>query len=45
MVQAAGLGCVQAPDRRIARNDNIRAIAEPLQAAIPNISVNVIIGA
>jgi hypothetical protein len=45
MVQVAGLGSVQAPDRRIAGNDSIRAIAEPLQAAIPNISVNVIIGA
>src|SRR5438270_1344587 len=45
VVQVAGLGCVQPPDCRIARNDNIRVIAEPLHAAIPNISVNVIIGA
>ena len=30
---------------RIAGNDNIRVVAEPLQAAVPNISMNIIIGA
>jgi hypothetical protein len=30
---------------RIAGNDKIGVVAEPLQAAIPNISMNVIIGA
>ena len=29
----------------IAGNDNIGVVAEPLQAAIPNISMNIIIGA
>ena len=43
MVQRTGLGCVQPGERRVAGNDNIRVIAEPLHAAIPNISMNVII--
>jgi coproporphyrinogen III oxidase-like Fe-S oxidoreductase len=30
---------------RIAGNDNIRIVAEPLQAAIPNVSMDIIIGA
>jgi hypothetical protein len=29
----------------IARNDEIRVVAEPLQAAIPNIAMNIIVGA
>jgi hypothetical protein len=29
----------------IAGNDKIRVVAKPLQAAIPNISMNIIIGA
>src|SRR6266853_2497409 len=45
VIQRAGFGCVQSDERRIAGNDNIRVIAEPLHAAIPNISTNVIIGA
>jgi hypothetical protein len=32
-------------DGRIAGDDKIGIVAEPLQAAIPNISMNVIIGA
>jgi hypothetical protein len=28
----------------IARNDKIRVVAEPLQAAIPNIAMNIVIG-
>jgi hypothetical protein len=43
VVQRAGLGCVQRAERRIAGNDNIRVVAEPLHAAIPNVSVNIII--
>src|SRR5260370_1669895 len=43
IVQRAGFGCVQPAERRVAGNDNIRVIAEPLHAAIPNISMNVII--
>ena len=43
VVQRAGLGCVQPGERRVAGNNNIRVIAEPLHAAIPNISMNVII--
>ena len=43
VVQRAGLGCVQRGERRIAGNDKIRVIAEPLHAAIPNIAMNVII--
>ena len=29
----------------VAGNDNIGVVAEPLQAAIPNVSMNIIIGA
>jgi len=43
VVQRAGLGCVQPAERRIVGNDNIGVIAEPLYAAIPNISTNIII--
>src|SRR5262249_16527801 len=45
MVQRASLGCVQLSDRRVAGNDNVRVVAEPLHAAIPNIAMNIIIGA
>jgi hypothetical protein len=34
---------VQAGKRRVAGNDDIRVIAEPLHAAIPNISMNVVV--
>src|SRR4029077_15490972 len=43
IVQRAGFGCVQRAERRIAGNDHIRVIAKPLHAAIPKISMNVII--
>ncbi|MDQ1387609.1 MAG: hypothetical protein QOF56_1063, partial [Acidobacteriaceae bacterium] len=43
VVQRAGLGCVQPAEQRVAGNDNIRVIAEPLHAAIPNISMNIIV--
>ena len=36
---------MQPLDGRIAGNDKIGVVAEPLQAAIPNISMNIIIGA
>jgi hypothetical protein len=36
---------VQPGERRIAGNDEIGVIAEPLQAAIPDISMDIIIGA
>jgi hypothetical protein len=36
---------MQPPSGGIAGNDNIRVVAEPLQAAIPNISMDIIIGA
>jgi hypothetical protein len=36
---------VQRGERRIAGNDNIGIVAEPLQAAIPNVSVDIVIGA
>src|ERR1700674_655995 len=45
VIQRAGFGCVQRAESRVAGNDNIRVIAESLHAAIPNISMNVIIGA
>jgi hypothetical protein len=32
-------------DSRIAGYDKIRVVAEPLQAAIPDVSVNIVIGA
>jgi hypothetical protein len=34
---------VQPAEGRIARNENIRVIAEPLQAAVPKVSMNVIV--
>src|ERR1700674_3640849 len=45
VVQRAGFECVQRAERRVAGNDNIRVIAEPLHPAVPKISMNVIIGA
>src|SRR5690242_5125005 len=36
---------MQSLSGRIAGNDNIGVVAEPLQAAIPNIAMNIIIGA
>src|ERR1700719_2429448 len=36
---------MQPPSGRSAGNDNVGVVAEPLQAAIPNISMNIIIGA
>src|SRR6266699_6158546 len=36
---------MQPGERRVAGNDNIRVVAEPLQAPVPNISMNIIIGA
>src|SRR5208337_1320971 len=44
VVQCAGLPCVQPRHSRVAGNDNIRVIAEPLHAPIPKVSMNVIIG-
>src|SRR6201981_1463395 len=43
VVKRAGLGCVQGAESRVVGNDNVRVIAEPLDAAIPNISMDVII--
>src|SRR6202040_3938204 len=43
VVQRAGLGCVQPEERRVAGNDNIWVIAEVLYAAVPKISMNVIV--
>ncbi len=43
VVQRAGFGCVQAGERRIAGNQNVRVVAEPLHAAIPNIAMNIVI--
>ena len=45
MVHRAGLGCVQRGERGIVGYHNVRVIAEPLHAAIPNIAANVVIGA
>ena len=36
---------MQALSGRIAGNDNIGVVAEPLQAAIPNVAMDIIIGA
>ena len=36
---------MQLSSGRIAGNNNIGVVAEPLEAAIPNISMNIIIGA
>jgi hypothetical protein len=36
---------MQPLDGRIAGNDKIRVVAKPLQAAIPDIPMNIIIGA
>jgi hypothetical protein len=36
---------MQILNRGIAGNDDIRVVAEPLQAAIPNIAMDIIIGA
>jgi hypothetical protein len=36
---------MQLLNSRIAGNDNIWVVAEPLQAAIPNISMNIVINA
>src|ERR1700693_6600875 len=43
VVQCTGLGCLQPGERRIAGNNDIRVITEPLHAAIPKITMNVII--
>ena len=45
VVQVAGFRGMQPFNGRIAGNDNIGVVAEPLQAAVPNISMNIIIGA
>ena len=45
VVQVAGFRGMQPLRGRIAGNDKIGVVAEPLQAAIPNISMNIIIGA
>jgi hypothetical protein len=36
---------MQPPHGRIAGNDNVGVVAEPLQAAIPNITMDIIIDA
>src|SRR5262249_14084412 len=43
MIQRTGLRRVQAGEGRIARNEERMVIAEPLDAAVPNISMNVIV--
>src|SRR5260370_28279087 len=43
VVQRARFGRMQRVERRVAGNEDIGAIAEPLHAAIPTISLNVII--
>src|SRR5215469_11205905 len=43
IVQRTSLRCVQPAEGRIARNEDIRVMAESLQAAVPNVSMNVII--
>src|SRR6267378_4266813 len=45
VVQVAGFRSMQPLNGRIAGNDNIGVVAEPLQAAIPNIAMDIIIGA
>src|SRR6266478_858400 len=45
VVQVAGFRSMQPLSGRIAGNDNIGVVAEPLQAAITNISMNIIISA
>ena len=45
IVQVAGFRRMQPLNRGIAGNDKIWVVAEPLQAAIPNIAMNIIIGA
>ncbi len=45
MVHRARLGRVQSGDRGIVGYHNVGVVAEPLQAAIPNIAANVVIGA
>jgi len=41
----AGFGSMKPISSRIAGDDNIWVVAEPLQAAVPNISMNIVIGA
>jgi hypothetical protein len=43
IVQRAGLGCVQPVESTVARDEDIRVMAEPLHAAIPHIPANVIV--
>jgi hypothetical protein len=45
VVQVAGFRSMQSLRGRIAGNDDIRIVAKPLQAAIPNIAMDIIIGA
>src|ERR1700757_3186618 len=44
VVQAAGFRGMQLLSGGIAGNDKIGVVAEPLQASIPNISMNIILG-
>ncbi len=44
VVQVAGFRGMQALHGRIAGNDKIGVVAEPLQAAIPNVAMDIIIG-
>ena len=37
------LGCVQAGKRGVTRNHDVRVIAKPLHAAVPNIAMNVVV--
>ncbi len=43
VIQRAGFGGLQRGERGVVGNDNVRVIAEALNAAIPNVAVNVVI--
>ncbi len=43
MVQRAGFGCLQTGESRIAGNDQIGVVAEPLHTAIPKIAMNIVV--
>src|SRR3954468_16886882 len=45
IVQAASLGSVEAGERWITGNNQIRVVAEPLEASIPDIAMNIVIRA
>src|ERR1700704_6381037 len=43
VIQRAGLRCMQPGKSRITGNDDIRVVAEPLDAATPDISMDIVI--